>query len=415
MAVLNIHFQYSNLPVVIRMKQSGRFFLSCVFLLVNCSNPDDPNPIVERSDDVVIISRARKIHQLVGDFDRERQEPTLNLTQTRYGLIATDLGIPFVYDNRTYVLFGDSFGGADPADDAIAYTTDTNPEDGIELEFIQNLDGTYRPIIIPGIPRGGYEVPVEGVSIGDTMYIYFATDWDEGRESMTRTVLARSEDNGFSFAHICDFSTNHFINVSIAEVSAAEWEGLPDNQGEGLMIFGSGEYRKSCVFLAYQSTEDVEDPSKVRYFSGLNNSNQPIWSTREADAVPLFDQSMVGELSVVYYPIFGKWIMLYNNSLPRGINMRSADDPWGPWSDTQVIFHPWDDEGYGHFMHVSWEHAVMDSVHGQGRENEWGGEYGPYQFEDLARATNESITIYFTMSTWNPYTVVLMKAILGKE
>jgi hypothetical protein len=339
----------------------------------------------------------------------------LNLTQTRYGLISTDLGVPFVHDNRTYVLFGDSFGANAPNDDAIAYTTDTNPEDGIELEFIQNLDGTYRPIIIPGIPRGGYEVPVEGVSIGDTMYIYFATDWDERRESMTRTVLARSEDNGFSFAYICDFSTNRFINVSIVEVNAAEWAGLPDSQGDGLIFFGSGEYRKSRVYLAYQSTEDVEAPSKVRYFSGLNNSNQPIWSIREADAVPLFDQSLVGELSVVYYPTFGKWIMLYNNSLPRGINMRSADDPWGPWSDTQVIFHPWDDEGYGHFMHVSWEHAVMDSVHDPGRENEWGGEYGPYQFEELARVTNESITIYFTMSTWNPYTVVLMKAILGKE
>ena len=48
------------------------------------------------------------------------------------------------------------------------------------------------------------------------------------------------------------------------------------------------------------------------------------------------------------------------------------------------------------------------------RENEWGGEYGPYQFGRLATGDAASTTIYFTMSTWNPYTVVLMKATLRR-
>ena len=58
---------------------------------------------------------------------------------------------------------------------------------------------------------------------------------------------------------------------------------------------------------------------------------------------------------------------------------------------------------------------MSDQVHDPGRENEWGGEYGPYQFEDLATGNETSTTIYFTMSTWNPYTVVLMKATLRAE
>jgi hypothetical protein len=33
----------------------------------------------------------------------------------------------------------------------------------------------------------------------------------------------------------------------------------------------------------------------------------------------------------------------------------------------------------------------------------------------LATGNNSSTTIYFTMSTWNPYTVVLMKATLSKK
>lgn len=47
------------------------------------------------------------------------------------------------------------------------------------------------------------------------------------------------------------------------------------------------------------------------------------------------------------------------------------------------------------------------------RENEWGGEYGPYQVAPLARGEDNKFTqIYFTMSIWNPYQVVLMTTTL---
>jgi hypothetical protein len=84
------------------------------------------------------------------------------------------------------------------------------------------------------------------------------------------------------------------------------------------------------------------------------------------------------------------------------------------WSAPQIIFDPWADDGYCHFIHASWEWKKCDSVHDRGRENDWGGAYGPYQFEDFARGDDSTTTIYFTMSTWNPYTIVLMKARLKK-
>jgi hypothetical protein len=108
------------------------------------------------------------------------------------------------------------------------------------------------------------------------------------------------------------------------------------------------------------------------------------------------------------------WILLYNCGNPRGINMRTSEYPRGPWSEPQVLFHPWDDNGYCHFLHTSWEFQQCDSIHDNGRQNEWGGEYGPYQFEHFATGDSLSTTIYFTMSTWNPYTVVLMRAKLEK-
>jgi hypothetical protein len=44
------------------------------------------------------------------------------------------------------------------------------------------------------------------------------------------------------------------------------------------------------------------------------------------------------------------------------------------------------------------------------RDDQWGGEYGPYI---MARFTSESdgqYRIYYTMSTWNPYQVVVMQS-----
>ena len=100
---------------------------------------------------VVIVSSATKIAQLVGEYDKERQEPTLNLTWSRYKLAGTDLGVPFKHDGRTYLLFGDTIGIR--GGDAIAYTTDTTPEDGLELKFLHDDKG-YKPVKIPGISQG---------------------------------------------------------------------------------------------------------------------------------------------------------------------------------------------------------------------------------------------------------------------
>lgn len=406
-----------------------RLVLGMILLLTlvgSCSNPSEtstPTPIQTPSS-VVVLTHATKIAQLVGDYDREQQQPTLNQTWSRYKLAGTDLGVPFRHKDRTYLLFGDTVGAC--GGDAIAYTTDATPEDGIELVFVHDQTGVYKPVHIPGISQGAYEVPVEGVSASGRMYIYHTTDstgeatmQQESGSGVTmgRSVVAVSDDDGQTFTYLYDFSTQHFINVSIVTADAINLSGLPMDESPVLVIFGSGLYRQSNVRLAFQPSDDITSHSSVRYFAGLDSSGHPILSVNEADAQPLFNQPYVGELSVSYNHFIHKWIMLYNcfQTKSRGINMRTADQPWGPWSEPQVLFQPWDDSGYGHFIHVSWQYRNCDSVHDPGRENVWGGEYGPYQFEDLAVGNETTTTIYFTMSTWNPYTVVLMKATLQKS
>ena len=371
--------------------------------------------------EVVVSAPATKIVQLIGDFDRERQQPTQNLTWTRYKLAGTDLGVSFKHKDKTYLLFGDTVGLR--GGDAIAYTNDTTPEDGIDLTFLHdNL--AYEPVKVPGISQGAFEVPMEGVSVGGRMYIYHTTDavavsdmFAEGAEpKMGRSIVAASDDDGQTFSYLYDFSTKNFINVSVVEMDKADLSAALGT-GKALVIFGSGPYRRSNVFLAVQPSDQIGSHSSIRYFAGVDGSGRPILSANEEDAQPLFNQPVVGELSVSYNRFIDKWILLYNSFMPtsRGINMRTADVPWGPWSEPQIIFQPWNDNGYCHFMHAGFPHEKCDEVSDPGRDKEWGGEYGPYQFDNLAIGSSSSTTIYFTMSTWNPYTVVLMKAILQSK
>jgi len=372
-----------------------------------------------------IRARPIKIAQLIGDSDKHLQKPTQNLTWTRYKLAGTDLGIPFKHKNRIYLLFGDTVGQQPRGGDSIAYTTDVTPDDGLALEFITDKNGVYQPMRIPGISQGAFEVPSEGVSIGGRMFIYHTTDSNAKNDfepnkdtKMGRSIVAVSDDDGQSFKYLYDLSIKHFINVSIVEVDAAHWAGLPQKQGAGLVIFGSGDYRRSNVRVAFQPAEQIGSRASVRYFVGLDRAGQPAWSAREEDAAQLFDQPCVGEFSVSYNRFIRKWIMLYNctgGGNLRGINLRTADQPWGPWSSSQILFEPWEGSGYCNFIHTAWTFRKCDNVHDPNRENVWGGEYGPYQFEDFATGDSSATTIYFTLSTWNPYTVMLMKATLQRK
>ena len=193
------------------------------------------NPTV--SADVFYVSNStRKISQLIGNTDFEHLTPTETRTQSRYGMTGSDLGVPFAHKGRTYVVFGDTHGGVSGDRDPIAWTTDADLEDGLQLSFLDN-GSTWRPVTIPGISQGAFEVPLDGVSIGNDMYLYHSTD-NSASVTMGRSVLARSSDDGQTFSLLYDFSTNHFINVNVNKVNTFDWPGTPWLSGDALFIFG---------------------------------------------------------------------------------------------------------------------------------------------------------------------------------
>jgi hypothetical protein len=97
--------------------------------------------------------------------------------------------------------------------------------------------------------------------------------------------------------------------------------------------------------------------------------------------------------------------MLYASPDPRGILCRWAPSPWGPWAEGIIIFDPWKDNGYGHFMH----NPGFDDVSDLNR-SDWGGEYAPIIIPRYTLGSDTSTKIRYVMSTWNPYTAVIMES-----
>ena len=379
------------------MRKSGSFIF--FFLLFTGARSQTP-------DVNYVTGTTQKIEQMIGDWEFQYQTATNGMTNTNCQLTRTDLGVPFRHNGKTYILFGDSQGGHTGDLDAICYTTDLNPNDGLTLTFLKDVGGIWNPITIPGVNMGTFNVPTEGVSNNGKIYLYSTTG------TMTQSVVSVSNDNGYTYQKLFDWSTNHFINVSIVEVDLSTWPGFPLPSGQGMAIFGSGLYRGSDVFLSYQNMNEIGTANLIKYFAGLDGSGHPLWSPLETDAKALFNQPCVGELSVTYNAFIKKWLLTYNCDNPGGTNFRTADQPWGPWSQPKVLFNGWADAGYCNFMHVDWNSQNCDNAFDAGREYQWGGDYGPYQFPEYATSTDSvtNSTIYFTQSTWNPYNVVLMKS-----
>jgi Domain of unknown function (DUF4185) len=351
---------------------------------------------------------AAKVVQLTGEFDREgwnglgQPAFAFNRTESQFGIIGCDLGVAFDHRDRTYFLFGDTWrvGHANPNDDldAVAVCADSDASAGLHLTFLGG------PPLVPGIAQDGFNVPQDGVSWNDVMYVFFSTDHyqAQGRDVMGRSVITRSRD-GLAYSLLYEVSNYKFVNISASIVDAQD-HGLPGS-GPQLVIFGSGRYRSSDVYLAVKPVGMIEEIGGFLYYAG--SLEEPRWSSVEEDAVPLFCEGSVGELSVRWNPILKSWLCLYNDDAPtNGIVARQAARPWGDWSVADVIFRG--DDGLGRFMHKPGSGDHVQEGFGADRSNDWGGVYGPYQISRYARVAAGGAQIYFTMSVWNPYQVMLM-------
>jgi hypothetical protein len=370
-------------------------------------------PIVEPPPAKSTLGTVR-ICQLTGEWDRAgwggagTAPPAFNHTESSFHIRGTDLGSSFEHGGKLYFLFGDTLRNDRPMDnrDAVAWTTDAALSGGIHLTFLP------EPPDLAGVDLSTMNVPLDGFSWGGKMYVFFSADHyqvDNKYDVMGRCVLGRASDEAQHFDSVRTLSTGKFINVTVATQTLDADAAAQLHLAAGtpvLWIWGTGRYRASGIYLAAAPLAGIETFAGIQYFNGYG------WSGNENDAASLIWTGDAGELSVRWNPFLARWILLFNSGSPRGILMHTAPQPWGPWTDNPVwVFNP--DDGYGRFMHRSSLHLnghardfAFDDFQG---DNEWGGEYAPYQITRFATgAAGDRTQIYFTMSTWNPYQVMLM-------
>ena len=400
-----------------------------------------------------VAGSTQKICQVTGQTDHEFNRPTASQTETRYGLAGADLGYSFVHNGTLFFLFGDAQptatftgypnGRSDPPrdpnyDDAIGFTSLRDLTTCPKVDFFTDSIGAYRSPKVAPITLRTNEMPIAGISEGGRIYVLFGTDNIyanppyasppplNGVQNLgagpTRTVVGVSDDNGSTWRYLYDLSTSLLASVPphnakfIYTAIAQGFDGYIYIWGsEGGLLF-----RQSVPYLARKKAFLMDQPGEMEYFSGFGWDGEPLFSQSEADAVPLFRDydgtsfkptNCMAHKGVEWNAYVERWVMLYDCSdeTPlnlRGIYMRTAKQPWGPWSAPQTIFNATRDHGICVFIYSDSTGACPNP----GGQTAAGGNYAPYFISPLTTGDgNGTSTFFWTMATFDPYTQMIMK------
>lgn len=396
-----------------------------------CLRLADPTPFLVPGPESV------KLAQVTGDRDATPtpwgdRAPTLSDSLSSGGVRGTDLGVRVDHAGRTFLLFGDTHWAGRPwlaTRDAIAEVLPAGVP-GL-APGLPRVRFHGAPVELVGRAAGRvtmreYDVPLDGFSSGGRLYGLFSSNHFAGHRVMGRSVLARCEADDpvvdpasrrpLRFRVCGELSRRHFITCSVQLRPAAGVPGL-EGDGEVLLIWGTGAYRASAPRLAVLDgsalarLHDGASPQRagLRYWAGTG------WSDAEADARPLLRPAALGELSVRWVEAAGRYLMLVASAPEEdtgpAVVLRSAPRPDGPWSPRLRLLD-WVTTGMSADPHTRFirggdpDDPVGEQLfRAQARGS--GAAYAPFLFD--AAADGDDLVLRYTLSTWNPYQVVLMR------
>jgi hypothetical protein len=329
------------------------------------------------------------------------------------------------------------------------------------------------PTVSPAIDQGSFNVPSGGVYVNGTLYEFFWTNHcfvqplpppspasdplqpvtststacpeNASRSTIGISVLGQwTEASDVKFNQLTVDGTPVTMPSGFVYVNAVDATHLPNlapsSQQLGVFITGVPRYRASVPYLAYSTAANLGDPSQWMFFSGLTG-NTPNWISRTAWESklnsagrwmppsgaeiynPTTSEECVGEHSLSWNAPLNAWLLLYG--CVGSIEARYAPAPWGPWSDPIVLLSPTHDPGIFCTLIMSptgcgkltdsWPNPVENAM---GTFNA-GLLYAPFVMSRFTQdaslpevPTVRGATIYWLVSTFNPYVVVVMQSTL---
>lgn len=323
---------------------------------------------------------------------------------SRFGISGTDLGI--MWDNgsasnpQLLIAFGDTFGNCSLSDqewrkNTLFRSNDRNLGDGMEIPATRFGDiragspvtkerPNFSRQVIASLNLSAQEVtviPTAGISVGATQYVNFMSvaQWGApGQWSTNFSAVAVSHDNGENWSVPRESIRPAWFN-SVPGVPFV-WGYQNFQMGAYLRhngyvyAYGTGAGRGGMPFLSRVPENSVPKLSAYEYFTPFG------WRR----GMPFLALQVVwapgSEMSVAWNDYLGKFVMLYTNTA-SSVVMRTADKPEGPWSSAKTII-------------TSTQLP--------------GGLYAPY-----IHPWSADKNLYFSLSVWSSYNVMLMRTTLS--
>jgi hypothetical protein len=418
-----------------------------------------------------LVGSSTKVCQLIGETDWLTHLPTAAKTATNFGLDAVDLGFPVDSGapGRLYFLFGDAVPNGHtataipsaPPDDALGFTTRTAVPDAatcLGLQLVMSGSAFAHPTVQPTIQQGSFNVPTGGVFLNNTLYAFFWTGHcvlptgltpnpitplqrpapsatcpeTPDSSSIGRSVLAAAAPtNPVSFHWAAPGNDPLFLNMPSGFVYASAALPAPGSPAD-VPVFGAPRYRASIPYLAMAPRASFDNTDTWRYFASTFGSS-PVWITRQkwesgrnaaGEWVPppgaeIFEahpagEHCVGEHSVTWNAPLHVWLLLYVCE-PWTVEARFAPQPWGPWSPPIAVLSAIADPKL-----VCTLIQGVSPCPGLAPGGPWAGAfYAPFVMDRFTQDVTlpgpgqpKRATIYWLVSTWNPYTVVVMQSTL---
>ncbi|BBZ30453.1 hypothetical protein MMAD_47480 [Mycolicibacterium madagascariense] len=376
------------------------------------------------------------VQWLTGNY--QTGNPLIANTLSRFGIDGTDVGVTWdngmvddpstPYDEHQVLMaFGDTFSGPNMTGNwrfnVLLRSADTDLSDGETIPngewFNGNMFGgtplssptTARQIIHPdGLPAGitliptaGVSIPTPGTQFGVTQYLNFmsVTNWGApGTWTTNYSAIAYSTDNGENWT-VAPSSVRYNDPFS---GNAKFQQGAFVRPGDGYVYsYGTPNGRQGAAYVSRVAEKDILDTTKYEYYNkgsaggwfGIGAVKAGWYKNQPAKASAMFGQSsgacgvatpgtQVSEMSVQYNKLLNKYVVLYGDQF-NNIVMRTSDTPQGTWSAAKVLMAQQSGGIYAPMMHP-WSPSTM----GTGTD------------------------LYWNLSLYSEYNVMLMKTDLTK-